>query len=112
MESRRVAAVTDASRGIGDQIAHELVQSGLFGHVILGCVDPALGEAAAKRICADQQQATKVDVVCLELDVTDGASREAFVAEVKSRYGRLDALVNNAGIASYWPTPMHSPNRR
>ena len=88
----RVALVTGGGRGIG-----------------LACVE-ALAEAGAKVIIADNDSAVaeegraslrerKLDAEVVRLDVTD-SSRVAQVADdVVSRHGRIDVLVNNAGIA-------------
>jgi NAD(P)-dependent dehydrogenase (short-subunit alcohol dehydrogenase family) len=77
--STRVALVTGASRGIGREIAHELEAQGLT--VVRGVRTPDPADPAQRR-----------------LDVTDQASVDALVAGIDRDPGRLDVLVNNAGI--------------
>jgi NAD(P)-dependent dehydrogenase (short-subunit alcohol dehydrogenase family) len=84
------ALVTGANKGIGYEIARQLATGGAT--VLLGARDPRLGEAAA-------QSLGDLDVHPVTLDVTDPDSVAAAAGLVESRYGRLDVLVNNAGIA-------------
>jgi 3-oxoacyl-[acyl-carrier protein] reductase len=86
----KVAIVTGASRGIGRGIAEALAARG--AHVVAGARgDHAQGTVDA--ICAGGGRAEMVS-----LDVTDTASIDAMVAGVVERHGRVDVLVNNAGI--------------
>jgi NAD(P)-dependent dehydrogenase (short-subunit alcohol dehydrogenase family) len=62
--------------------------------VIIGARDLARGEEAAAQL-----RATGGDITAVTLDVTDPASAERAAVEVRKRHGRLDALVNNAGIS-------------
>jgi NAD(P)-dependent dehydrogenase (short-subunit alcohol dehydrogenase family) len=83
-EDRKVALVSGTSRGIGAEIARELaVDHGFF--VFAGARNP--GEA--ERI---------EGVEPVQLDVTDQASVDAARERIESDAGRLDSLVNNAGI--------------
>ncbi|KAL3929055.1 MAG: hypothetical protein SGPRY_002118 [Prymnesium sp.] len=95
----RVALVTGANKGVGYHIAQQLVTSGLFSHVILGCRDPVAGSKAALEIGAHFLQ---------PIDISSTESASAFVASLQSTYGRLDVLVNNAAIAFKGsdPTPF------
>ena len=77
-----VTLVTGASRGIGRAVARQLTR---FGTVLATARDP--------------RQAEQPGVETLRLDVTDEATIRAAVKVVEERYGRLDALVNNAGIS-------------
>jgi NAD(P)-dependent dehydrogenase (short-subunit alcohol dehydrogenase family) len=61
--------------------------------VLLGARDPALGAEAATR--------TPGAVHALTLDVTDAATARAAAGEIEDRFGRLDVLVNNAGISGH-----------
>ena len=86
----KVAIVTGASRGIGRGIAELLAARG--AHVIAG----ARGDHAAGTVEAIQQAGGKVEPAAI--DVTDAASIDAMVSGVIERHGRVDVLVNNAGI--------------
>jgi len=83
----RVALVTGANRGLGLEIGRQLAGQGLT--VILAGRDPAKMEAAAS---------TVPGAVPCRLDVCDSARIPVAVAEVLERFGRIDVLVNNAGI--------------
>lgn len=90
-KQKRIALVTGGNKGIGFEICRQLGRAGYS--VLLGARSPSKGEAAAKKL-ADEG----LDVQFLKLDVTvdvDMFSAHEFVA---SRFGRLDVLVNNAGI--------------
>ncbi|HKT64045.1 MAG TPA: SDR family NAD(P)-dependent oxidoreductase [Burkholderia sp.] len=89
MHSTPVALVTGANKGIGLQIAKELTAKGFT--VLVGARKLDLGLAAAKSVGADAQ--------AIQLDVTDHASIAAAAAQIGSTLGRLDVLVNNAGIS-------------
>jgi NAD(P)-dependent dehydrogenase (short-subunit alcohol dehydrogenase family) len=89
MHEQPVALVTGANRGIGLEIATQLAARGLT--VLVGSRDLARGEAAAGRIAGDAR--------AIALDVTDADSIAAAAAQIRRTLGRLDVLVNNAGIA-------------
>jgi len=89
----RVVAITGAARGIGRATAVALVREGAV--VAIGDLDVELARRTAAEI---GPRAT-----AFGLDVTDGASFEAFVAAVEERLGPVDALVNNAGIMILGP---------
>ena len=89
MQDKPVALITGANKGIGLQIAKDLAAHGLV--VIVGARDLRAGEAAATCIGATAH--------ALQLDVTDHASVAAAAARVRREFGRLDVLVNNAGVS-------------
>ena len=93
MNEQRVALVTGANQGLGLQIAKELVAKGLT--VLVGSRDLAKGEAAAREI-GDHAYA-------IELDVTDQSSIQAAAERIRREFGRLDVLMNNAGISRAEP---------
>ncbi|MBN8611182.1 MAG: SDR family NAD(P)-dependent oxidoreductase [Deltaproteobacteria bacterium] len=90
MHTKLVALVTGANKGIGLQIAKDLTTRGLT--VLIGSRDLSRGEAAAREVGADAR--------AIQLDVTDGASIAAAASRIERELGRLDVLINNAGVAS------------
>src|SRR5207302_5699707 len=90
-DSRRVAVVTGANRGIGLEVARKLAKRGL--RVILTGRNRA-GVDAAVRMLVDEH----LDVSGGTLDVTDERSIASFAAEMVERLGHVDVLVNNAAI--------------
>jgi NADP-dependent 3-hydroxy acid dehydrogenase YdfG len=87
----KVAAVTGASAGIGAATARALVAEG--ASVVLG---------ARRRVRLEQLADELEDrVAVVEMDVREPADAERLVATAMERFGRLDALVANAGIGAY-----------
>lgn len=93
--AHKIALVTGANKGIGYEIARGLAGKGMT--VLLGCRDLGRAEAARKQLKQE-----KLDVLPLLLDVTRAETIAAATARVDSNYGKLDVLVNNAGIAREW----------
>ncbi|KAM0253994.1 hypothetical protein ACHAQJ_007007 [Trichoderma viride] len=89
-----VVLVTGANRGIGYEIVKALVESQIPYHVYLGARDVSKGKTAAASI----QPRTGSSITVLELDVSSPESIAKAVATVKTEAGRLDVLVNNAGV--------------
>ncbi len=90
--SRRIALVTGASKGIGREVARRLSEAGL--RVWLGARDARSGEAAAAAL-----REGGADVRAIRLDLLDSATIDAAAAQIDQRDGRLDLLVNNAGVS-------------
>jgi NAD(P)-dependent dehydrogenase (short-subunit alcohol dehydrogenase family) len=88
MTETTIALVTGANKGIGHAVVRRLAERGWT--VLLGSRDPGRGAAAAAALDGD--------VEVLTIDVTSEESVAAAAKEVEQRYGRLDVLVNNAGI--------------
>jgi NAD(P)-dependent dehydrogenase (short-subunit alcohol dehydrogenase family) len=87
----RVAVVTGAAQGIGARIAEVLAGEGY------------------ELALYDRQEFTAGDALAVRGDVTSESDVEAFAAAVRERFGRVDAVVNNAGIACISPledTPL------
>jgi NAD(P)-dependent dehydrogenase (short-subunit alcohol dehydrogenase family) len=87
----RIALVTGANKGIGLEVVAQL--AGLGMTVLLGARDRERREKAVAELAERGLTAHP-----LALDVTDAVSVAAAAAEVEERFGRLDVLVNNAGI--------------
>jgi NAD(P)-dependent dehydrogenase (short-subunit alcohol dehydrogenase family) len=92
MHEGEVALVTGANKGIGREITRRLAAEGMT--VYAGARDAERGRAAARELAGD--------VRFVQLDVTDEASVEAVAERIRQEAGRLDVLVNNAGIATEW----------
>lgn len=88
----RVALVTGAARGIGYAVAQALAAEGAT--IALNDLDPARAEEAGERL---RSAGARCEV--FPADVADEAAADALVGAVVRRLGRLDALVNNAGIS-------------
>ena len=87
----RIALVTGGNRGIGFEICRQLATTGV--QVVLTARDPGKGRAAVKQL-----QDEGLPVEFHRLDVTSCRSIRACIAAVGERRGRIDVLVNNAGI--------------
>jgi 3-oxoacyl-[acyl-carrier protein] reductase len=87
----RVALVTGASRGIGRAIALKLASRGAT------VVAAARGDNASRTVQEIADAGGKAE--CASVDVSDAAASEALVSGALERHGRIDVLVNNAGIA-------------
>ena len=86
-----VAVVTGANRGIGLEVVRQLARKGML--VVLGSRDLEKGEVAARSLTLDERT-----VFPRQLDVTDQVSIDRLLGNVTAEFGRLDVLVNNAGI--------------
>lgn len=91
--------ITGASSGIGKATALRFQAEGW--KIIATMRDPAAGADLA----------ALDNVLVARLDVTDGASIAAAVAEGIARFGRIDALLNNAGYGAYGPLEAFSMDR-
>jgi NAD(P)-dependent dehydrogenase (short-subunit alcohol dehydrogenase family) len=87
----KIAVVTGGNRGMGLETCRQLARRG--ARVILTSRDPDKGEAAARRL-----QGEGLDVRPHQLDVADDTSIAEFAEFIRSEFGRLDILINNAGI--------------
>ncbi|WP_243713212.1 SDR family oxidoreductase [Actinomadura sp. 6K520] len=92
MPAERIALITGANKGIGFEIARQLGERGAV--VLVGARDEVRGKAAA-----DSLAGRGITAVPLRIDVTDPASVADAASWIERRHGRLDVLVNNAGIA-------------
>jgi NAD(P)-dependent dehydrogenase (short-subunit alcohol dehydrogenase family) len=91
MAEQKIALVTGGNRGIGLEVCRQLAHLGI--RVVLGSRDLAKGVAAA-----DELIASGLSVAARQLDVASGQSIRECMNWVRKELGRLDVLVNNAGI--------------
>src|SRR2546428_5736815 len=92
-QTETVVAVTGSSSGIGYETARVLANKN--AEVIIAVRNLDKGHAAARKI---RSQYPKANVRVMRLDLADLASVKSFAEEFKSRYSRLDRLINNAGV--------------
>ena len=88
----RVALVSGGNRGIGREVARQLADKGLA--VVIGSRDLGKGKEVAEELGGGG--------VATQLDVTDEESIASAISFVERELGRLDVLVNNAGITDGW----------
>jgi len=100
----RIALVTGGNKGLGAETARRLGELGLT--VIIGSRDPGRGQAAAAEL-----RAAGAAVRVVTLDVTDQWTLDEAARTVGAEFGRLDVLVNNAGVSLEQDRPAPSELR-
>src|SRR5262245_51067295 len=100
----RVVLVTGSSRGIGAEVA---VRAAREGAIV--AVHYRSDRAAAQRTLERVREAGS-EADCFEADLADGDAAEDLVRSVVVAFGRLDGLVNNAGMDQRGPTSELSPD--
>jgi NAD(P)-dependent dehydrogenase (short-subunit alcohol dehydrogenase family) len=91
--TRKVALITGANKGLGFEMARQLAQAGVT--VVLAARDPQKGEAAAEKLRKEG-----LDVQFFKLDVTSKQDHATVAAFLQQKFERLDILINNAGISA------------
>ncbi len=92
----RVAVVTGGGRGIGREIARTLANAG--ANIVIGELDPANGEDSASEMRTLGREA-----LAFPTDVRDPQNVEAMTQAAMDKFGKIDILVSNAGIARHYP---------
>ena len=92
-DSKKVALVTGANKGLGLEMARQLAQTGVT--VVLAAREAQKGQAAA-----DKLKAEGLDVQFLKLDVRNKQDRAGAASFLEKNFGKLDILINNAGISA------------
>src|SRR5258707_137065 len=99
----KVAVVTGASKGLGAEIARQLAAEGAA----------VVANYASSRSGADKVVADITSkggrAVAIQADVSKSGDMKRLFAETKAAFGRLDVLVNNAGIYNFVPLPEITP---
>jgi len=90
-KSQKVALITGANKGIGLETARQLGKLGVT--ILVGARDLAKGEEAAEVL-----RGIGVDARAIKLDVVNDADRAAAAKVIEKEFGRLDILINNAGV--------------
>lgn len=93
MSENKVALITGGSRGIGKAIAEKFAKNG-YNLVINYVSDSTKTEELAKEF----QEGNNIEVLFVKADVTDFNSCENMVKQAIEKFGKVDVLVNNAGI--------------
>ncbi|MGD0073490.1 MAG: SDR family oxidoreductase [Candidatus Binataceae bacterium] len=91
MDAKKIAVVSGANRGIGFEACKQLARIGF--KVVMTARDSAKGKAAC-----EQLKKQGLDVIFHQLDPDDARSIEALARYLEKNFGKLDVLVNNAGI--------------
>jgi NAD(P)-dependent dehydrogenase (short-subunit alcohol dehydrogenase family) len=87
----KVCVVTGGASGIGEAMVRELAKEG--AQIVVADIN----ELAAKRV-AESLRAKGIDAVSKRVDVTQRTQVDSLIDEVVSQYGRIDVMVNNAGV--------------
>jgi len=100
----RTVLITGANRGIGLAILQSLAQRFPEDHFLLACRTVANGEEAVRQL---RELGLKAAIDVLKLDVTSDESIAKVCGKVEEKFGALDVLINNAGMAVV-PNPSNS----
>ncbi|KAI2469037.1 NAD(P)-binding protein [Annulohypoxylon bovei var. microspora] len=110
LSDKKIILITSGNRGVGYETAKNLVLHSPEYHVILGSRNVTKGEKAAQEIRTIH--GIKGMVSSTQIDVTNDQSVDDAATRITSEYGRLDVLVNNAGIVSMESPPTRVVLRR
>lgn len=110
--SNKVAFITGGSRGVGKAVAHRLAAAG-WSTVIAAKTteDTARLEGTIFTARDEIQEAHGTEVLAVKCNVIEQESVDIAVAETLERFGRIDAVINNAG-ALWWKNLDETPMRR
>ena len=90
---KKVALITGGARGIGKKIAEKFARNGY--NIVINYVSE---KTDVNKLESDLSQNGKVEVLCIKFDVTDFNSCQEMVKEAVDKFGKIDVLINNAGI--------------
>jgi NAD(P)-dependent dehydrogenase (short-subunit alcohol dehydrogenase family) len=92
-QEKKVALITGANRGIGLETAKQLGEKGVT--IVAGARKLEAAEETAAKL-----KAQGIDAYGIQLEVTNEADRKATAKYLEEKFGKLDILINNAGVAS------------
>jgi NAD(P)-dependent dehydrogenase (short-subunit alcohol dehydrogenase family) len=92
-QDKKVALITGANRGIGLETAKQLGEQGVT--VLVGARSLSAAEDTAAKL-----KQSGIDAYAVQLDVVNDADRKAAARFIEQKFGKLDILINNAGIVS------------
>lgn len=98
----RVSVVTGASSGLGAAFALALAEAG--SHVVL-----AARRTGGLERTAEQVKAAGVEAMCVPTDVADPIQAQRLIDAAQDRFGRVDVVINNAGIGTAVPATREAP---
>ena len=101
MDQNVIVLVTGANTGLGYEMVKALCSSEKAYEVLVGGRSLAKAEQAANAVMTDFPS-TRSRVWPMQVDLEDDVSIQAIFDEVQTKFGRLDALVNNAGMDTRW----------
>jgi NAD(P)-dependent dehydrogenase (short-subunit alcohol dehydrogenase family) len=103
---KKVALITGANRGIGFETAKQLGEKGVA--VVVGSRKLSDAEASTAKL-----KSAGIDAYAVKLDVTSAADRSGAAKFIGDTFGKLDILINNAGVASsagFVPVTIETPD--
>ena len=92
-QEKQVALITGANRGLGLETAKQLGATGVT--ILVGARQQSAAEETAATL-----RASGIDAYGLKLDVVSGEDRKAAAKYIADKFGKLDILINNAGVAA------------
>jgi NAD(P)-dependent dehydrogenase (short-subunit alcohol dehydrogenase family) len=92
-QDKKIALITGANRGIGLETAKQLGELGIT--VVVGARKLSAAESTAATL-----KTAGIDAYAVQLDVVNDADRKAAAAFIAEKFGKLDILINNAGVGS------------
>ncbi|MHA1292600.1 MAG: 3-ketoacyl-ACP reductase [Promethearchaeota archaeon] len=98
MNNNKVALVTGSTHGIGKAIVLELAKYG-FRVIINGAATISISEDYIKSLKSIYKEKIYENYTYIQADVSNKENRDKLVSKIKEKFGRIDVLVNNAGVA-------------
>lgn len=98
--------VSGANSGIGFETVAALSQASASFHIFLASRSLEKGQKALEDLRAAHGDSLKSTISVIQLDVTDHKSIEAAKEQIDAQFGKLDVLINNAGVIVYQPLDM------